>query len=64
MCRAFLCVIDQYFGESFEYRCEWITERLRILAEVYCIDVAAYTVMSSHYHLVLHIDQTTVLTLR
>lgn len=61
--RAFLCGIDQYSGESFEHRREWVSERLRILAEVYCIDVAAYAVMSNHYHLVLHIDQTTALKL-
>ena len=61
--RAFLCGVDQYSGESFEHRREWVTERLRILAEVYCIDVAAYAVMSNHYHLVLHIDQTTALKL-
>ncbi len=43
---AFLCGIDHYSGESFEHRREWVTERLRTLAEVFCIDVAAYAVMS------------------
>ena len=61
--RAFLCGVDPRSGESFEHRREWVTERLQILADVYCIDIAAYVVMSNHYHLVLHIDQTTALKL-
>ncbi len=61
--RAFLCGVDHYSGESFEHRREWVSERLRILAEVFCIDIAAYAVMSNHYHLVLHIDQTSAIKL-
>lgn len=61
--RAFLCGFDQLSGESFEHRRQWVTDRLKLLAEVYCIDVSAYAIMSNHYHLVLHIDQTTALKL-
>ncbi len=48
--RAFLC------GESFEHRRGWVEDKLLALAEVFCIDVAAYAVMSNHYHVVLYIN--------
>ena len=48
--RAFLC------GESFEHRRGWVEDKLLALAQVFCIDVAAYAVMSNHYHVVLHIN--------
>ncbi|MEZ0174226.1 MAG: transposase [Candidatus Reddybacter sp.] len=48
--RAFLC------GESFEHRRGWVEDKLLALADVFCIDVAAYAVMSNHYHVVLHIN--------
>ncbi len=50
MRRAFLC------GESFEHRRGWVEDKLLALADVFCIDVAAYAVMSNHYHVVLHIN--------
>lgn len=51
--RAFLC------GESYEHRRGWVEEKLLSLAEVFCIDIAAYAVMSNHYHVVLHVDMET-----
>ncbi len=55
--RAFLCGQDIVSGNSYEHRRGWIQEHLLHLASIFAIDVAAYALMSNHYHLVLHIDQ-------
>ncbi|MFA5521818.1 MAG: transposase [Castellaniella sp.] len=54
--RAYLCGTDQASGQSYEHRRAWIADRIKKLAAVFAIDVAAYAVMSNHYHLVLRVD--------
>ncbi len=54
--RAFLCGEDRYSGQNFDHRKPWLVDRLALLGEVFAIDLAAYAIMSNHYHVVLHVD--------
>ncbi|GHF91132.1 hypothetical protein GCM10017161_18640 [Thalassotalea marina] len=55
--RAFLCGKDAYTGKSYEHRRQWVEKKLFQLAEVFAIEVCAYTVMSNHVHLVLFVNE-------
>jgi len=55
---AFLCGQDQFTGRSFEHRRQWIENDLELLSSVFFIDIAAFAILSNHYHLVLYVDQS------
>ncbi len=55
--RAFLCGEDHHTGQSYEHRRGWIADKIKALANTFAIDVAAYAVMSNHYHIVLRVDK-------
>ena len=50
--RAFLCGT----GQNYEYRRQWIEDKLLELADIFALDICAYAIMSNHQHVVLHID--------
>lgn len=60
--KAFLCGIDKETNKDYEYRREWVEERLLELAGLFAINVAAYTVLSNHYHVVMQVDREHALT--
>jgi hypothetical protein len=40
-----------------------MVDRIRFLTSVIAIDVAAYAVMSNHYHLVVYVDESEAMAL-
>jgi REP element-mobilizing transposase RayT len=45
-----LCGGDPITGKDYEYRREWIRDRLEFLAGAYGIDVLSFSVMHNHVH--------------
>ena len=54
--RAWLCGQDAYTRKNFDHRKPWLLQRMKLLAEVFAVHIAAYAVMSNHYHVVLYLD--------
>ncbi|MEJ2691559.1 MAG: transposase [Candidatus Thiodiazotropha sp.] len=54
--RAFLCGVDSLTGKSYEHRRQWIVDRMKRLADIFSIDICAFSVMHNHYHVILHVD--------
>ncbi len=52
--RSFLC--GEIDGCNFEHRRGWIVERLRLLTTMFAIDVAAYAIMTNHYHVLVRVN--------
>jgi REP element-mobilizing transposase RayT len=60
--RAYLCGDDPVTGRNFDHRKQWLVTRIKQLSAKFAVDVCAYAVMSNHYHLVLHVDQSAAQT--
>ncbi|MCA6064194.1 transposase [Thalassolituus marinus] len=57
--RAFLCGTDLSTGECYEHRRGWLENKLLELPNTFAIQIAAYAIMSNHYHVVLYVDSET-----
>ena len=55
--RSFLCGEDRFTGKNFDHRKQWLKDELLRLSEIFAIDLSAYSIMSNHYHVILHVDK-------
>jgi REP element-mobilizing transposase RayT len=55
--RAFLCGYDHNSQTSYEHRRAWLENEMLKQVETFSIDIAAYAIMSNHYHIVLHVNK-------
>ncbi len=56
--RAFLCGKDRFTSRSYEHRRFLIEKDILRLSSIFLIDIAAFAVLSNHYHVVLHVNQS------
>ncbi|ASP37906.1 transposase [Bacterioplanes sanyensis] len=54
--RAFLCGRDHLSGQCYEHCRGWLEDKLLSLPQVFAVAVAAYVIMSNHYHAVSFVD--------
>ncbi len=57
--RARLCGFDKETGTDYEYRREWVVDRLELLSHAFSIEIAAFAVLSNHHHVVLRVNADT-----
>ena len=55
--RSFLCGQDRVTGRNFDHRKKWLEDELLRLTEIFAIEISAYSIMSNHYHVLLHVDK-------
>ncbi len=55
--RSFLCGDDPYTKRNYDHRRQWLVDRIKRLSSIFSINIAAYAIMSNHYHLVLQVDK-------
>lgn len=60
--RAFLCGDNQYSNQNFDHRRQRILGRLKQLADVFAIQIAAFAIMSNHTIIIVRIDRKQVLS--
>ncbi len=61
--RSFLCGYDKLTRRNYDHRRAWIEDRLLLLADVFCIEIVGYAILSNHYHVLLNVDKESADTL-
>jgi REP element-mobilizing transposase RayT len=47
-----LCGEDKFTRKNYEYRRNWVEDKLIFITDIFAIDMCAYAIMSNHHHLV------------
>ena len=61
--QMFLCGTDESSKQSFEHRKQWIKDRMQFLSRHFAIDICSYAIMSNHYHIVLKVNISWLMSL-
>lgn len=51
--RAFLCGRDDYSGNNYDHRKDWLETRLEFLASCMAIDLLAVAILDNHFHVIV-----------
>jgi REP element-mobilizing transposase RayT len=54
--RGWLCGIDPISGKDYSHRKKWLIDRMFHLARYFAVEIDAFAVLSSHFHLVVYYD--------
>ena len=55
--RSFIMGDDPVTGKNYDHRKVWLVNRIKELASIFAIDICAYSILSNHYHVVMHVDR-------
>lgn len=55
--RSYLSGIDPVSSRDYSHRKHWIVNRMKLLANIFAINICAHAVLSNHYHLVLWVNE-------
>lgn len=56
--RSFLCGRDARTGKDYRHRKAWLEDRMLHLAQFFAIEIEAFSILESHFHLVVYYDPT------
>lgn len=51
-----LCGVDGQTGADYSHRRQWVVHRITVAFQAFCIDLLAYCVLDTHYHLVIRLN--------